>query len=66
MHEGLKLKPELKNILNKYQEFPKLTLAGEHGNTAQYYMQYVELVNIYLKFERSIRTSDFLLCLFTI
>ena len=63
MHESLKLKSELENILNQYQEFLKLTLAGEHGNTAKYYMQYVEFVNIYLKFERSIRTSDFFIIL---
>lgn len=31
----------------------------EYGKTAQYYLQYIALINIYFRFFRSIRTNDF-------
>lgn len=32
---------------------------GEHGKTAQYYYQYCEVIDVFLQFSRSIRTSNF-------
>lgn len=51
--------PDLLNrILNRYKEFCRQTLIGEQGKTAQFYYQYCQLINLFLRFSRSIRTSN--------
>ncbi|XP_077276997.1 uncharacterized protein LOC143905452 [Temnothorax americanus] len=49
----------LRKIVDGYKEYCKKTLLGEHGKTAQYYLQYCEFINLFLRFSRSIRCSDF-------
>ncbi|CAG5017438.1 unnamed protein product [Parnassius apollo] len=59
VNERLALPDSLQNLLKNYKEFREETLRGGHGRTAQYYLQYTELVNLYLRFSRSIRCSNF-------
>lgn len=49
----------LRKIVDGYKEYYKKTLFGKHGKTAQYYLQYNEFINWFLRFSRSIRCSDF-------
>lgn len=49
----------LNNLLRKYKFFCSSTLAGAHGKTAQYYLQYVQMIEYFFRFSRSIRSSDF-------
>lgn len=46
------------NILSKYEDFRRKTLNGDHGSTPKFYLTYVEMVNSYFLFDRSIRTGD--------
>ena len=59
----VKEKIELLNFLlqtiNDYKEFCKNTLMGEHLKTTQYYFQYCQFINLFLRFSRSIRHSNF-------
>ncbi|CAG4953965.1 unnamed protein product [Parnassius apollo] len=57
---GINVLPDsLDKILQGYKQFREITLQGGHGKTAQYYLQYTELINIFLRFSRSIRCSNF-------
>lgn len=56
--EKIELPDLLDRILNGYKEFCRQTLMGEKGKTAKFYYQYCELINLYHRFSRSIRTSD--------
>lgn len=49
----------LQKLLEDYKKFREVTLQGGHRKTAQFYLQYTELVNLYLRFSRSIRCSNF-------
>lgn len=42
----------------KYDSFRRKTLNGDHGCTPKFYLTYVEMVNNYFLFDRSIRTGD--------
>lgn len=48
MNDRIVLPDSLQKLLDCYQEFRQVTLQGDHGKTAQYYLQYTELVNLYL------------------
>lgn len=56
--EGPLLSPLLTIYIEEYKIFSEATLNGEHGKTAQYFMRYIFIMNIYFRFSRSIRTSD--------
>lgn len=58
--------PELKDLFEKYIQYKKLTLNGDHGKTAQYYMQYVQLIDYYLLLNSSIRTNNFEIFVFVL
>lgn len=58
-NETIELPDVLSRIVNGYKEFCNQTLIGEKGKTAQFYYQYCELINLYHRFSRSIRTSNF-------
>ena len=45
-------------LFDKYTEYTLATLNGEQGPTAQFYMQHVQRVNLYLIIDRAIRESD--------
>ena len=45
-------------ISDLYNKFTEGTLNGEHGSTAQYWMIYIKLVELFLQFNRSCRTND--------
>lgn len=59
INESIILPDSLHLILEGYKQFREITLQGGHGKTAQYYLQYTELINIFLRFSRSIRCSNF-------
>lgn len=50
---------ELNDLIEKYEKNVEETLKGQYGITAQYYLMYVEYVNNYQTFSRSIRMGDF-------
>ena len=45
-------------LIKKYEEFAQEIRNGNHGKTAQYRMRYVDMLHLYHKFSRSIRTGD--------
>ena len=45
-------------ILKKYEEYRDATRNGTHGKTAKFWFGYVEMVQLYHQFIRSIRTGD--------
>lgn len=57
--ERIRMSPIMEDILSKYQNFFEENLNGTRGKTAQFYSQYIEYVNVYLRFTRSIKTSDY-------
>lgn len=52
--------------MTQYKTYMTQKFSGEHGNTAQFWMQYVKLVQIYLRFSRAYRTNDLDLFTFTL
>ena len=57
---------DYKGIMIKYVEYTKCTLSGKHGNTARFWMTYVKLVDIYLRFSRACRTNDLELFIYSL
>ena len=55
------LSADAKALLDKYNKFTDKTRKGEHGKTAQYWIQHVDMMKLYHQFIRSIRTGDFYL-----
>ena len=49
---------EHRALTEQYEEFMNKTRSGEHGKTAQFWMLYIDLVNLYLMFSRASRTND--------
>ena len=45
-------------IFEEYTRYSQATLNGELGPTAQFYMQHIQRVNLYLIIDRAIRESD--------
>ena len=58
IHEGVLLPPEILDLC-RYVEFTDETKHGEHGKTAKYCTQYIEMVHLYHDISRSVRESDF-------
>ena len=52
---------ELTEILESYERFRLDSSDGKHGKIAQYWIGYVDLVDLYHQFSRSIRSGDFAL-----
>ncbi len=50
--------PSFNDLMNKYDKFSQDTRRGIHGATAQYWMMYIDLVELYMLFSRAIRTND--------
>lgn len=48
----------LQDLLKHYSSFIEETVAGSNGRTAQFISIYIQFIEYYLNFERSIRTSD--------
>ena len=44
-------------LIKKNEEFTQETRNGNHGKTAQYWMEYVNMLHLYHKFSRNIRTG---------
>lgn len=56
--QEIELSEEYFQLMNQYEEYTKLTLAGEHGSTAQFWMKYVQYVHLYLRLSRACKTND--------
>jgi hypothetical protein len=50
---------EFKILLEKYEVYKKETEEGNHGLTAQLWMIYIKMVNLYNLFSQSVQTSNF-------
>lgn len=50
--------PMLRDVLDQYSSYFEQTLNGQHGQTAQFVLIYVNFIELYQLFERAIRTSD--------
>ena len=52
--------------MQMYEEFTEKTRTGAHGATAQYWIMYVDLIDLHQRFSRAVRTNDldlFIYCL---
>ncbi|KAK9876443.1 hypothetical protein WA026_012756 [Henosepilachna vigintioctopunctata] len=63
VNETIELPDLLSRIFNGCNKFCNQTLIGENSKTAQFYYHYCELIDLYHRFSRSIRTSNFQLYL---
>lgn len=45
-------------LLDSYERFCDQTRHGQHGSTARFWILYIDLVHIYLLFDRASRTND--------
>jgi len=45
-------------LLQRYEQFCDQTRRGEHGSTARFWLLYVDVVHIFLLFDRACRTND--------
>jgi hypothetical protein len=52
------LPEETKMLIEKYEDFTGETRQGVHGQTAQYWIGYVDMVHLFHEFTRSVRTGD--------
>ncbi len=50
--------PSFNDLINKYDKFSQDTHRGIHGATAQYWMMYIDLVELYMLFSQGICTND--------
>ena len=46
------------SFMERYEQYTHLTWSGEHGKTAAFWMMYMELVELYLLFNRACHTND--------
>ena len=60
------LPPEILDLCSRYLEFTEETKRAEHGKTAKYWMQYIEMVHLYHDLSRSVREIDIDLFIHTI
>ena len=57
---------DVETLLEKYDAFVKKTEAGDHGETAQFWMGYINMIKLYRIFTKSVRIGDlelFIYCL---
>lgn len=55
----------LHDLMDRYNAYTQNTLAGKHGQTAQFFSLYIWYIELFLTFERAIRTSDLSLYIYT-
>lgn len=56
----------LSKFLDSYETYCERTLNGDHGATAQYWMIYIQFIQLYHTFIRAVRTGDHHLYIFTL
>lgn len=49
---------ETQRLIQSYEEYTEDTLDGKHGKTAQFYAMYIDFINLYHLFIKSIRVGD--------
>ena len=50
--------PDVVRLLKAYEKYSEKTKKGKHGKTAQFTMNYMECIEMFLHLERGVRTSD--------
>ena len=45
-------------VIEAYSNYTEKTIIGEHGSTAKFWLIYIQLVNLFLKFNHACRTND--------
>ena len=48
---------EIDELFLKYEKYCELTMLGDHGPTAKYWMQYIRLIDVHRKLSRAVRTK---------
>ena len=64
--EKFETSADYKKVMQMYEEFNEKTRKGAHGATAQYWIMYVDLLDLHQRFSRAVRTNDvdfFIYCL---
>ncbi|XP_018358131.1 PREDICTED: uncharacterized protein LOC108757918 isoform X2 [Trachymyrmex cornetzi] len=49
---------ETQHLIQSYEQYTADTLEGKHGKTAQFYAMYIDFINLYQLFIKSIRVGD--------
>lgn len=57
---------ETQQLIESYDEYITDTLEGKHGKTAQFYAMYIDFINLYHTFIKSIRVRDLDLYLYAL
>ena len=60
------LPSKITDLYYVYQDFSNETKSGKHGLTAQFWMQYMHMIELYHQLSRSIREGDFELYIHTL
>ena len=56
--EAIEKRIDREDFLRSYDDYCEKTISGTHGSTAQFWLMYVELIELYLVFSRSYRTNE--------
>lgn len=59
LNDAMELPEIIEKVLEGYKEYCQDTINGKHGKTAQFYLQYYEFINLFLRFLRSIQSNNF-------
>lgn len=63
---NIEVSDEYHDLMKRYAEYTELTLSGQHGSTARFWMLYIKLVQIFMQFSRAYRTNDLELFVYTL
>ena len=56
--ETIETDADFLKVIEAYSNYTEKTINGEHGSTAKFWLIYIQLVNLFLKFNRACRTND--------
>ena len=64
--QSIETSDDYQEVMAKYRGYTKCTLSGDHGNTARFWILYVSLVHVFLRFSHACRTNDLELFIYTL
>ena len=64
--DDISLLKEMRDLLQDYEKFKDETRSRLHGLTAQYWLTYIDLIDIYHNFSRTTRTGNFKLYVYSL
>ena len=56
--QNLERTDEFNSFMERYEQYMDLTRSGVHGKTAAFWIMYIDLVELYLLFNRACHTND--------